>query len=64
MLAVILSYLTNVAVTKPVAIGIGIAALIVLYLAFKVTWFILKVMLALAGLAAIGLAACWFYNAH
>ncbi|HUZ06833.1 MAG TPA: hypothetical protein VMV89_05025 [Candidatus Paceibacterota bacterium] len=50
--------------TKPVATGIGIAALIVLYLAFKVTWFILKVMLALAGLAAIGLAAWWFYNAH
>jgi hypothetical protein len=51
-------------VTKPVAVGIGIAALVVLYLAFKVTKFVIKMLLMFAALLAIGLAAWWYYSAH
>jgi uncharacterized membrane protein YebE (DUF533 family) len=58
---IILAALT---VTKPVAIGIGIGALVVLYLAFKVGKFIIKMLLLLAALAALGLVAWWFYTAH
>jgi len=50
-------------VTKPGAVGIGIVALVALYLAFKVTKFVTK-MLLLAALIALGLAAWWFYTAH
>jgi len=52
------------AVTKPAAIGIGVAAVVILYLAFKVGKFILKMLLLLAALAALGLAAWWYYAAH
>ncbi len=58
---IILAALT---VTKPVAIGIGIGALVVLYLAFKVGKFLIKMLLLLAALAALGLAAWWYYAAH
>jgi hypothetical protein len=50
--------------TKPVAIGIGVAALVGLYLAFKVGKFVIKMLLLLAALGAIGLAVWWFYTAH
>ena len=53
--------LAAITVTKPVAIGIGIAALVLLYLAFKVGKFIIKMLLLLAML---GLAAWWYYAAH
>jgi len=56
--------LATLAVTKPVAVGIGVAALVVLYLAFKVGKFLLKMLLLLAALTALGLAARWFYVAH
>jgi hypothetical protein len=56
--------LATLTVTKPAAIGIGIGALVVLYLAFKVGKFIIKMLLLLAALAALGLAAWWYYNAH
>lgn len=56
--------LAALTVTKPVAIGIGLAALVVLYLAFKVGKFVIKMLLVLAALAAIGLAAWWYYTAH
>jgi len=56
--------LAALTVTKPGAVGIGIAALVVLYLAFKITKFIIKVLLLLAALAALGLAAWWYYAAH
>jgi hypothetical protein len=55
---IILAALT---VTKPVAVGIGIAALVVLFLAFKFGKFILKMLLLLA---VLGLAAWWYYAAH
>jgi len=51
-------------VTKPVAVGIGIAALVVLYLGFKAAKFILKMLMVLAALLALGLAAWWYYTAH
>jgi hypothetical protein len=57
-------FLAALTVTKPAAIGIGIGALVVLYLAFKVGKFIIKMLLLLAALAALGLAAWWFYAAH
>lgn len=50
--------------TKPAAIGIGVAALVVLYLAFKAVKFIVKMLLVLAALAAIGLAVWWYFAAH
>lgn len=51
-------------VTKPVAVGIGLAALVVLFLAFKAAKFIMKMLLVLAALLALGLAAWWYYAAH
>lgn len=56
--------LAEVVVTKSAAMGIGAAALVVLYLAFKATQFILKMILLLAALAVLGLAASWYYTAH
>jgi len=56
--------IAELTVTKPVAVGIGVAALVVLYLAFKVGKFILKTLLLLAALTALGLAARWYYIAH
>jgi len=56
--------LATLTVTKPGAVGIGIAALVVLYLAIKVTKFVIKMLLLLAALTAIGLAAWWYYTAH
>jgi hypothetical protein len=47
---------TALAVLTPTAIGVGVVALIVLYLAFKVGKFILKVLLAIAAVAAV----IWF----
>ncbi len=56
--------LANLAVTKPVAVGIAIAAVVGLYLVFKVGKFILKTLLWLLVLGAIGAAAWWFFAAH
>ncbi|HEU6448828.1 MAG TPA: hypothetical protein VFV23_10375 [Verrucomicrobiae bacterium] len=57
-------FFTTIAVTKPVAAGIGVAALVLLYLAFKAVRFFIKIILLLAALAAIGLALWWFLAAH
>lgn len=57
-------FLATFTVTKPVAVGIGIAALVALYLAFKIAKFVIKTLLVLAALLAIGLAAWWYYTAH
>ena len=56
--------LAALTITKPMAIGIGLSALVVLYLGFKATKFVLKLMLMLAALTALGLAAWWYYNSH
>ena len=56
-------FLAVLTVTKPAAVGIGIVALVVLYLAFKVAKFVIKILL-LAALAALCLAAWWYYAAH
>lgn len=50
--------------TKPVAVGIGIATLVLLYLGFKAAKFLMKMLLVLAALVAIGLAVWWYYAAH
>lgn len=50
--------------TQPVAIDTGLAALVVLFLAFKAGKFVMKLLLLLAALAAIGLAAWWDFAAH
>jgi len=57
-------FLATFTVTKPVAVGIGVAALIVLFLAFKAVKFIFKILLALAALLAIGLAVWWYLQTH
>ena len=57
-------FLAAFTVTKPVAAGIGIAALIVLFRAFKVPKFVIKNLLVLSALMAIGLAVWWYYTAH
>ena len=51
-------------VDKPVTIGITMAALVILYLAFKVTKFVIKMLLVLVALGAIGLAAKWYFAAQ
>jgi len=51
-------------VTIPVAVGIGMAALVLLYLGFKVAKFVFKLLLVLAALLALGLAAWGYYVAH
>lgn len=56
--------LAALTVTKPGAVGIGIAALVLLYLAFKVGKFVIKMLLLLAALAALGLAAWWYFASH
>ena len=53
-------FLAALTVTKPGAVVIGIVALILVFLAFKFTKFIIKMLLVLA---AIGLAL-WWYAAH
>jgi hypothetical protein len=52
------------ALTQPMAIGIGVAALVFLYLAFKATKVVLKLLLLLAALSALGGAAWWYFNTH
>ncbi len=59
-----LIFLASLTVTKPVAVGIGITALVVLFLAFKIGKFVIKLLLVFAALAAILLAAWWYYSAH
>ena len=49
---------------KSVAIGVAVAALVVLYVAFKVTRLAVKMLLLLAAVAAIGLAMRWYFAAH
>ena len=51
-------------VTKPVAVGIVVGALVLLYLAFKVGKFLIKTLLWLLLLIAIGLVAWWFLKTH
>jgi hypothetical protein len=51
-------------IDKPVAICIGIAAVVVLYAAFKVGKFIMKIWLMLVALLAIGLAVWWYFAKH
>jgi hypothetical protein len=51
-------------VTKPVAIAIGVGALGVMFLAFKVGKFLMKMVLLLVALAALGMAVWWYYAAH
>ncbi len=41
------------AVTEPVALGIGVAALLVVFVAFKVARFVMKMILMLAAVAAL-----------
>ena len=54
----------SVMLTKPIIAGIGVVALALVYLAFKVGKFMLKLLLLLAALAALGLAAWWHFAAH
>lgn len=56
-------FLAALPLTKPGAVGIGIAASVVLYRAFKATRFVIK-KLPLAALIALGLGVCWYYTAH
>ena len=54
-------FLATSTVTKPVAVGISIAVLAGLYLAFKVGKFLFKLLLVLA---ALGLVAWWYFATH
>jgi hypothetical protein len=49
-------------VTKPVLIGIGVAALVTLFLTYKITKFVTKILLLLAAFTALA-AAAWIYLA-
>jgi hypothetical protein len=52
--------LADLPVTTPVAIAIGVAALVALYFAFKATKFLMKLLLLLAGLLVLGGAVWWY----
>ena len=58
------TFLAAITATKPVAVGLGIAALMVGFLGFKAAKFVIKMLLLLAALVAMGLAAWWYYAAH
>ena len=48
----------------PLLVGISIAALAGIYLALKFGKLMLKLLLLLGVLAALGLAAWWYFAAH
>ena len=54
--------LAQAQVSKPMLLGIGLAALVILFLAFKVTKFVMKMVMLLAAFAALA-AAAWYYFA-
>ncbi len=56
--------LAALAVTEPVALGIGVAALLAIFVAFKVVKLVMKMILMLAALAALGLTVWWLLGAH
>lgn len=55
-------FLFALPVGRSVAVGIVIAMLVGVYLAFKIGKFILKMLLWLVVLTATGLAVWWFYT--
>lgn len=56
--------LAQAQVSRPPLIGVGLAALVILFLAFKVTKFVMKMVLLLAALAALAAAAWFYFGAH
>lgn len=52
--------LAEFTLTKPWIAGIGVAVLVLLYLAFKTAKFVMKLVLWLVVIAAVALAAWWF----
>jgi hypothetical protein len=60
----VLSFLAQAQVSKPMFIGIGVAALVILFLAFKVTKFVMKMMLMLVAFAALAGAAWFYFSTH
>lgn len=57
-------FLASMVQNKPVAMGIAVAALVVLYLAFKVAKFAIKMLLLIVAVTAIGFAVRWFFAAQ
>ena len=57
-------FLAELTLTKPWIAGIGVAALVLLYLAFKTAKFVMKLVLWIVVIAAIAFAAWWFYTGH
>lgn len=45
-------------------VGLAAAALVILFLAFKVTKFVMKLVLLLAAVAALAAAAWFYFGAH
>ncbi|MEY4385380.1 MAG: hypothetical protein RLY20_663 [Verrucomicrobiota bacterium] len=64
MLSMLPPISASVTLTKPVIAGIGFAALVVIFLVFKFSKFMVKLLLLLVALAALGLAAWWYFGAH
>ena len=56
--------LAQAQVSEPMLVGIGIAALVILFLAFKVTQFVVKMVLLLVALAALAGVAWHYFGAH
>ena len=52
------------AVVVPVVLVIGAAAIGVVFVAFRVTKLVIKMILMLAALATLGLAIWWLAGAH
>ena len=56
--------LAEFTLTTPWIAGIGVAVLVLLYLAFKTAKFVMKLVLWIVVIAAIAFAAWWFYTGH
>jgi hypothetical protein len=52
--------LAQAQLSKPLLAGLAVGALVVLFLAFKVTKFVMKMVLLMAAVATLA-AAAWFY---
>ncbi len=56
--------LAQAQVSKPMLLGIGLAALVILFLAFMVTKFAMKMVMLLAAFAALAAAAWYYFGTH
>ena len=57
-------FLAALTASRPGAVGIAVVGLSVIYLAFKVTKFAIKILLLIAAVTVISLAVRGYFAAH